>query len=39
MKYKEVNGIVNVMDCDTVVARYEVVRHWSEKNVSVKDDL
>ena len=37
MKYKEVNGIVNVMDGDTVIARYEVDRHWAEKNVSVKD--
>ena len=37
MKYKEKDGIVNVMDGDTVVARYEVDRHWTEKNVSVKD--
>ena len=37
MKYKEVNGIVNVMDGDTIIARYEVDRHWTEKNVSVKD--
>ena len=36
MKYKEKDGIVNVMDGDTVVARYEVDRHWTEKNVSVK---
>ena len=25
------------MDGDTVVARYEVDRHWTEKNVSIKD--
>ena len=37
MKYKEKDGIVNVMDGDTVVARYEVDRHWTEKNVSAKD--
>ena len=37
-KYKEKNGIVNVMDGDAVVARYEVDRHWQEKNISVKDD-
>ena len=37
MKYKEKDGIVNVMDDDTVVARYEVDRHWTEKNISVKD--
>jgi hypothetical protein len=36
-KYKEKDGIVNVMDGDTVVARYEVDIHWAEKNVSVKD--
>ena len=37
MKYKEINGIVHVMDGDTVLARYEVDYHWTEKNVSVKD--
>jgi hypothetical protein len=37
-KYKEKDGIVNVMDGDTVVARYEVDIHWQEKNISVKDD-
>ena len=37
MKYKEKDGIVNVMDGDTVVARYEVDRHRTEKNVSIKD--
>jgi hypothetical protein len=37
-KYKEKDGIVNVMDGDTVVARYEVDRHWTEKNTSVKED-
>lgn len=37
MKYKEINGIVNVMDGDTVIARYEVDRHWIEKNISMKD--
>ncbi len=37
-KYKEKNGIVNVMDGDTVVAAYEVDKHWQEKNMSVKDD-
>ena len=38
-KYKEKDGIVNVMDGDTIVARYEVDRHWQEKNASVKGDL
>ena len=37
MKYKEINGVVHVMDGDTVLARYEIDYHWSEKNVSVKD--
>lgn len=37
-KYKEKDGIVNVMDGDAVVARYEVDIHWQEKNISVKDD-
>jgi len=37
MKYKEINGVVHVMDGDTVLARYEVDYHWTEKNVSVKD--
>lgn len=37
MKYKEINGVVHVMDGDTVLARYEVDYHWTEKNVSVKN--
>jgi hypothetical protein len=37
-KYKEKDGIVNVMDGDTVIAKYEVDRHWQEKNTSVKED-
>jgi hypothetical protein len=36
-KYKEKDGIVNVMDGDAVVARYEIDRHWTEKNISEKD--
>jgi len=36
-KYKEKDGIVNVMDGDNVIAKYEVDRHWTEKNVSFKD--
>ena len=39
LKYKESNGVVNVMDGDSVVARYEVDRHWQEKNISVKNDI
>jgi hypothetical protein len=26
------------MDGDTVIAKYEVDRHWQEKNTSVKED-
>ena len=37
MKYKEIDGIVNVIDGDTTVARYSVDRHWTEKNISVRD--
>ena len=37
-KYKEKDGIVNVMDGDAVVARYKVDRHWEEKNISKKED-
>ena len=37
-KYKEKDGVTNIMDGDTVVARYEVDRHWQDVNVSVKDD-
>ena len=36
-KYKEKDGITNVMDGDNIIARYEVDRHWVEKNISVKD--
>jgi hypothetical protein len=37
-KYKEKDGIINVMDGDTAVARYEVDKHWQEKNLSIKED-
>lgn len=37
MKYKEIDGIVNVMDGDTIVARYTVDRHWTEKNISIRN--
>ena len=37
-KYKEKDGITSVMDGDTVIARYEVDRHWQEKNASAKED-
>jgi hypothetical protein len=37
-KYKEKEGITSVMDGDIVIARYEVDRHWQEKNASVKED-
>jgi len=36
-KYKEKDGITNVMDGDNIIARYEIDRHWVEKNISVKD--
>ena len=39
IKYKEINGITNVMDGDTVIARYEVDRHWTEKNASIRDGV
>lgn len=38
IKYKEKENIITVMDGDTVIAKYEVDRHWQEKNVSVKED-
>lgn len=37
-KYKEINGIVNVMDGDNAIAKYEVDRHWVEKNISMKNE-
>jgi len=38
IKYREKENIITVMDEDTVIAKYEVDRHWQEKNVSVKED-
>ena len=38
IKYREKENIITVMDGDTVIAKYEVDRHWQEKNVSVKED-
>ena len=37
-KFKEINGIINVLDNDTVVARYQIDKHWDEKNISIKDN-
>ena len=37
-KFKEKNGITEVMDGDNVIAKYEVDIHWTEKNISQKDD-
>ena len=37
-KYKEKDGIVNVMDGDNIIAKYEVDRHWLEKNVSQRNE-
>jgi len=38
IKYREKENIITVMDGDTVIAKYEVDRHWQEKNISVKED-
>ena len=38
IKYREKENIITVMDEDTVIAKYEVDKHWQEKNISVKDD-
>jgi hypothetical protein len=38
IKYREKENIITVMDGDTVIAKYEVDRHWQEKNTSVKED-
>lgn len=37
-KFKEKNGITEVIDDDSVIAKYEVDIHWTEKNISQKDD-
>ena len=37
-KFKEKEGVTNVMEGDTVVARYKVDYHWQEKNTAVKDN-
>lgn len=38
IKYREKENIITVIDEDTVIAKYEVDKHWQEKNISVKDD-
>ena len=38
IKYREKENIITVMDGDTVIAKYEVDKHWQEKNASVKED-
>ena len=37
-KYKEKEGITSIMDGDTVIARYEVDKHWRDINTSAKND-
>lgn len=36
-KYKQFGDITHVVDGDSIIAKYEVDRHWIEKNISVKD--
>ena len=37
-KFKEQDNIISVIDeNDTIVARYTIDYHWTEKNISVKD--
>lgn len=38
-KYKEKDNIINVLDGDNIVARYTIDRHWTEKNISEKNDI
>ena len=37
-KFKEKDGIINVLDEDTIIARYQIDRHYVEKNISLKDN-
>ena len=38
-KYKEKDNIVKVLDGDNIVARYTIDHHWTEKNISEKNDI
>ena len=37
-KFKEINDIINVTENGETIARYQVDRHWEEKNISIKDN-
>lgn len=37
-KFKEINDIINVTENGKTIARYQVDRHWEEKNISIKDN-
>ena len=37
-KFKEINDIINVTENGEIVARYQVDKHWEEKNISIKDN-
>lgn len=37
-KFKEKDNITNVLDGETVIAKYKIDYHWVEKNVSYKDE-
>ena len=37
-KFKEINDIINVTENGETIARYQVDKHWEEKNISIKDN-
>lgn len=37
-KFKQIGNITEVIENDNVIAKYEIDRHWTEKNISIKND-
>ena len=37
-KFKEDGDIINVIDGGNIIARYQIGRHYVEKNISLKDN-
>lgn len=37
-KFKEDGDVINVIEGENIIARYQIDRHYVEKNISLKDN-
>lgn len=38
-RFREKEGIINVLENGKVIAKYQIDRHWEEKNLSIKGKI